>query len=119
MRQWTGRIVGAMASLALGGTPARALDPARALTQYVHDNWQTDQGLPQNTVQAICQTRDGYLWVGTQEGLVRFDGVRFTLFDKRNTPALTNHFILSIHEDRQGSLWVGVRGPGLVRLRGG
>jgi ligand-binding sensor domain-containing protein/tRNA A-37 threonylcarbamoyl transferase component Bud32 len=105
--------------LVLAGGPALALDPTRALTQYLHDNWQTEQGLPQNTVQAICQTRDGYLWFGTQEGLVRFDGVRFTVFDKRNTPALVNHFVLALHEDPQGNLWIGVRGGGLVRLRDG
>ena len=71
-----------------------ALDPRKALTQYIHDVWQTEQGLPQNAVEALCQTRDGYLWLGTQEGLVRFDGVRFTVFDRRNTPGLHTHLDL-------------------------
>ena len=62
---------------------AFALDPAKAITQYGHDVWQIEQGLPQNSVLAILQSRDGYLWLGTDEGLVRFDGVRFTLFDKK------------------------------------
>src|SRR5215212_5220073 len=57
--------------------PLFALDPSRALTQYVHDTWSTDVGLPQATVRALLQTRDGYLWIGTEEGLARFDGVRF------------------------------------------
>ena len=52
-------------TLAAGALPAEALDPTRALTQYQNDRWQTEQGLPQSTVQALAQTRDGYLWVGT------------------------------------------------------
>src|SRR5579863_3527224 len=65
-----------------------ALDPVKAITQYVHDVWQTEAGLPQNSVLTIAQTLDGYLWLGTEEGLVRFDGSRFAVFDKSNTPAL-------------------------------
>src|SRR5436190_12994766 len=53
--------------------------------QYRFDNWTTDNGLPQNSVNAITQTRDGYLWFTTSDGLVRFDGVRFTIFDQSNT----------------------------------
>lgn len=105
--------------LTLCGPAAFALDPAKAVTQYMHDVWQTDQGLPQNAVQAICQTRDGYLWLGTQEGLVRFDGVRFAVFDKSNTPELTQNSISALREDREGSLWIGQRGGGLTRLRDG
>jgi ligand-binding sensor domain-containing protein len=103
----------------LCGASAFALDPARAVTQYIHDNWQTDQGLPQNTVQVICQTLDGYLWLGTQEGLVRFDGVRFVVFNKGNTPELANHYITALHADREGNLWIGGRGDGVVRFRDG
>ncbi len=58
-----------------------ALDPNKAMTQYVHEAWTTENGLPQNSVTSILQTRDGYLWFGTQEGLVRFDGIRFTVFN--------------------------------------
>ncbi|HSU66345.1 MAG TPA: two-component regulator propeller domain-containing protein, partial [Tepidisphaeraceae bacterium] len=56
---------------------ASGLDKDRALTQYVHRIWQAQQGLPQATIYAIAQTSDGYLWLGTQTGLVRFDGIRF------------------------------------------
>ncbi|MFN2239797.1 MAG: two-component regulator propeller domain-containing protein, partial [Thermoanaerobaculia bacterium] len=56
-------------------------DPGQALTQYRIDGWQTEQGLPLNTVHTFLQTRDGYLWVGTGGGLARFDGVRFTTFE--------------------------------------
>jgi signal transduction histidine kinase/ligand-binding sensor domain-containing protein/DNA-binding response OmpR family regulator len=93
-------------------------DYSKAITQYARDVWQTEQGLPQNSVQAIVQTRDGYLWLGTQEGLVRFDGARFTVFDKRNTPAIRQNHISSLLEGRDGCLWIGTNG-GLVRLKEG
>ncbi len=86
---------------------ALALDPARAITQYVHDVWQAPRSLPQNSVSAIVQTRDGYLWLGTVAGLVRFDGVRSLVFDKSNTPTLVNHRITSLMEDRARRLWIG------------
>lgn len=98
---------------------APALDPARKTTQYVVDVWTQDQGLPQNAVNAITQTRDGYVWLGTEEGLVRFDGVRFTVFDRRTTPELRTSFVNALHEDRAGDLWIGTFGGGLVRLRKG
>lgn len=96
-----------------------ALDPRLALTQYVHDVWQTDDGLPQNSVPDILQTRDGYLWLGTRGGLVRFDGVQFTVFNKENTPALRDNDIRALLEDRNGSLWIGTYGGGLTRLKNG
>src|SRR5438128_11063413 len=91
----------AVCILAALPTVAFALDPRRAITQYGHDVWQSDNGLPQNTVQAILQTSDGYIWLGTQEGLVRFDGVRFTIFDNGNTEAIKSNFIWTLFEDSQ------------------
>src|SRR5467141_1976031 len=73
--------------------------------QYRFSSWTVDNGLPQNTVYDIRQTRDGYLWLTTFDGLVRFDGVRFTVFDKSNTPAITNNRITALYEDRDGTLW--------------
>lgn len=99
--------------------PLLALDPRKAITQYIHDVWQTEDGLPQNTIQTIVQTRDGYIWLGTQEGLVRFDGVRFTVFDKRNTPGIKHGRIEWLHESRDGSLWLGTWGGGLTRYKHG
>ena len=93
------------------------LDPAKAITQYTHDVWQADQGLPQNSILAIAQTPDGYLWLGTEEGLVRFDGVRFTVFDQRTTPEIKGNTISVLLTDREGSLWIGTSGGGLVRYR--
>ena len=96
---------------------ALALDPKRALTQYVHDVWTTDNGLPQNAIASMIQSRDGYLWFGTQEGLVRFDGLRFTVFDRNNSPELPANVVQSVLEDRSGNIWIGMRGPvGVTRL---
>jgi ligand-binding sensor domain-containing protein len=61
--------------------------------------WTTDQGLPQNRISCLKQTRDGYLWLGTWFGLARFDGARFTVFDKFNTPELVNDAINAVAED--------------------
>ena len=78
--------------------------------------WGTEVGLPQNTVNAIVQTRDGYLWLGTQGGLARFDGVRFTVFGL--THGLPSVQVRALCEDQQGDLWVGT-GGGLCRMRNG
>jgi ligand-binding sensor domain-containing protein len=98
---------------------ASALDPEKAITQYIHNWWGPDQGLTQKDVWAIVQTPDGYLWIGTMEGLLRFDGVSFTLFDKRSTPGLKQSYILSLFVDSRGILWIGTKGGGLTRLQAG
>jgi signal transduction histidine kinase/ligand-binding sensor domain-containing protein/CheY-like chemotaxis protein/HPt (histidine-containing phosphotransfer) domain-containing protein len=74
--------------------------------EYLIDNWETDQGLPQNSATAIVQTPDGYLWFGTFNGLVRFDGVQFTVFDCSNTPELPGTEVVNLHLDRSNRLWV-------------
>ena len=94
-----------------------ALAPDRALTQYGLAAWTTDQGLPQNSVQAIAQSDDGYLWMGTQEGLVRFDGVRFQLYDKSNTPAFASNNVTALCAPAPGVLWIGTD-AGLIRMEG-
>ena len=99
--------------------PLRALDPDKTITQYVHDVWNTETGLPQNSIATILQTRDGYLWFGTQEGLVRFDGLRFTIFDRENTPVLKSAEIMALLEDPDGTLWIGTRGAGVVSYKNG
>src|SRR4051794_17963627 len=87
--------------------------------EYSHKVWRTEDGLPQNRAQAITQTPDGYLWVGTSEGLARFDGVRFVVFDRSNTPAITDDSILSLEVGPDGSLWIGTEGGGLLHFRQG
>src|ERR1044071_8518233 len=75
---------------------AGGLDPGRAATEFARRAWQTDSGLPQNTVHSIAQTRDGYVWVATEEGLARFDGLTFKIFDRQNTPALKSNDVRAL-----------------------
>jgi signal transduction histidine kinase/ligand-binding sensor domain-containing protein/CheY-like chemotaxis protein len=98
---------------------ALALDPAKALTQFTHSAWLMEDGLPQDSIRAIAQTTEGYLWLATQAGLVRFDGVRFTVFNTANAPALTNSNVMALLAARDGSLWIGTYGGGLTRLKDG
>jgi signal transduction histidine kinase/ligand-binding sensor domain-containing protein len=99
--------------------PAEALDPVKAMSQYRHEVWRTREGLPQSSAEALVQTRDGYVWIGTQEGLARFDGARFVVFDKASTPELKHNRILTLLEDRRGRLWIGTEGGGLTVLEEG
>src|ERR1700722_11948835 len=78
-----------------------------AEVNYSFDLWQTENGLPYNSVTSIVQTRDGYLWIGTYNGLARFDGVKFTVFNTSNTPQFTSNRITSLFEDAEGCLWIG------------
>ena len=110
--------MGLAAALAVA-RPAIALDPAKAITQYRHEAWKTRDGLPQSSAEALLQTRDGYLWIGTQEGLARFDGARFVVFDKATTPELRHNRVLALLEDRRGRLWLGSEGGGLTVVQEG
>ncbi|HQR36661.1 MAG TPA: two-component regulator propeller domain-containing protein [Blastocatellia bacterium] len=87
--------------------------------QYRFDHWTADNGLPQNSVRDILQTRDGYLWFTTFDGLVRFDGVRFTVFNKSNSPGLPSNRFYSLLEDRQGDLWATLETGEVVRRHQG
>lgn len=92
--------------LVAGAGPARALDPDKAFHHYVRNTWSIEQGLPQISALAITQDREGYLWVGTQAGLARFDGVRFTTFTPEDTPGLAGMWITDLHVDPANRLWV-------------
>ena len=91
----------------------------RAAPYYHFDTWQTDDGLPQGTVTSVVQTPDGYLWLGTQNGLVRFDGINFKVFNEDNTAAIKNNRIVQLFVDHQGILWIGTEQGGLIRLQDG
>ena len=96
---------------------ALALDPHKALTQYSQTRWTQQQGLPQDAVGAIAQTADGYLWLGTNEGLARFDGYEFVTFRKSQNGLLANS-IAALASAADGSLWIGTR-QGLTQYREG
>lgn len=96
-----------------------ALNPEKALTQYNVKVWNMADGLPGNSIYAIQQTKDGYLWLGTQDGLVRFDGFNFKVFTKENTPKLKDNEIHALYEGRDGTLWIGTRSGGLTCCKEG
>lgn len=119
--------------LALAGLPARALDPHSALKEYGYQSWQTDTGLPQNTVHAIVQGRGGFLWIATEGGLVRFDGVDFRVYTHAQTarrrplpaasgatrtPGLPSDLIDDLMLGSDGALWISTSG-GLARMSEG
>jgi diguanylate cyclase (GGDEF)-like protein len=94
--------------------PAFGLNPSKAFSQYVQSSWGPQNGLQQKSVMAIAQTRDGFLWLATEEGLVRFSGRTFVTFDERNAPGLGDRFIRSLAAAPDGSLWIGTM-SGLAR----
>jgi ligand-binding sensor domain-containing protein/signal transduction histidine kinase len=98
---------------------AQALDPNRAISDYVRDRWGTQQGFPGGTVYAITQTPDGYLWVGTERGLVRFDGLNFRVFDHTNSAALPAGPILDLMTDGDGNLWIRPQSRNMLLYRDG
>ncbi|HYJ47642.1 MAG TPA: two-component regulator propeller domain-containing protein, partial [Pyrinomonadaceae bacterium] len=87
--------------------------------QYRFDSWTTDNGLPQVSVNSILQTRDGFLWLTTFGGLVRYDGLRFQVFNRGNTKGLRSSRFTELCEDREGNLWIATEGEGISRYRDG
>ena len=95
-----------------------ALEPSTPLASYGRQSWVMENGLPQNTVQALIQTRDGFVWLGTEVGLVRFDGNSFALFDHTTNPALPGNDVRCLFESRDGAMWIGTS-EGLARWKDG
>src|SRR6266849_3577218 len=104
-----------------GATAGSAAQPASGPTvpAYVRHVWRTQDGLPENRIRAISQTPDGYLWIGTSGGLARFDGVRFVVYARFNTPAMTDDNIRALAVAKDGSLWVATDGGGLLHFQDG
>ena len=94
------------------GTPAAAAD-------YFQRLWKSDDGLPDNSVMSVTQTRDGYLWLATFAGLARFDGVHFTIFNSAKTPGLPSDRFSALFEDAAGNLWIGHEHGELTRYHDG
>jgi ligand-binding sensor domain-containing protein len=86
--------------------------------KYAIDYWREGEGLPHSRIRQIVQTRDGYLWLGTDGGLARFDGVSFTLFNTR-TGSLKDNEVWSLKETHDGALWIGTAGGGATLLKDG
>jgi signal transduction histidine kinase/ligand-binding sensor domain-containing protein/CheY-like chemotaxis protein len=105
--------------MALGVLPSLpALDPTRVLTDYQLEVWHETRGLVHSTVNAVAQSRDGYLWLATYYGLVRFDGVQFRYFRAATTPGLPHDRIWALAEDAEGALWIATA-QGVARYQKG
>ena len=91
-----------------------ALASTNSIARYSVRIWQSDDGLPHNSVWAVAQGAHGYLWVGTQQGLVRFDGLHFVALDESAPAELRHGWITALRVTRDESLWIGCEGYGLV-----
>ena len=109
----------ALAGILLGLNGLAICHLPAAPADYLIDLWGTEDGLPGSSVAAIAQTPDGYLWVGTYDGLARFDGVRFVTYDPGNTPALSHARIQGLYVDAGGTLWINTYRGGLTSYRDG
>ena len=116
--QAAGRLLCLVALVLTCALAAAALEPSTPLANYGRQAWLMENGLPQNTVQALIETRDGFVWVGTEVGLVRFDGNGFAVFDRNSSPALPGNDIHCLLETRDGALWIGTS-EGLARWKDG
>ena len=104
-------------ALLIASLPGYALDPRKSLTQYSRSSWTQSQGLPQNGIRAMAQTTDGYLWIGTREGIARFDGYQFTAFNREHGD-LPSNTIYALAAAPKGGLWIGTP-EGLTEYRNG
>ncbi len=118
-RMWQQRWFGILLVAAALSSASLAMATDSLAREYSRRVWRTEDGLPQNRIQALAQTPDGYLWIGTSEGLARFDGVRFVSFYRSNTPSFQDDSILALLSARDGSLWIGTEGGGLLHYRNG
>jgi len=99
--------------------PAHAIDSGRTLSQYIREYWGSDRGFPGGSVTAIAQSRDGYLWIGTEKGLARFDGVNFRLFEQANPGSFSIGGVQALQTDNEGNLWILLQNTGILRYRDG
>lgn len=114
-KPWIGLAALALAATALAGP----LTVMRAPEGYAARVWHSEDGLPEETVQAFAQTPDHFLWIGTSGGLLRFDGIQFVVYDRENTPALRENSIFCLMVAHDGTLWIGEEGGGLASYAGG
>ena len=98
---------------------ASALDPTRAMSLYVHDSWGTERGLPAGTITAIAQTPDGYLWIGTDKGLVRFDGLKFHQFQQGPPNPILIGPVRTLVVDARDDLWILLQDTQVFRYHDG
>src|SRR5215469_8755018 len=86
--------------------PAYPVDPNRGLSQYIRDHWGVEQGFTGGPVTSFAQTSDGYLWIGTEKGLIRFDGLTFNLLQQATPTTFSIGAVQGLMTDAQGNLWI-------------
>ena len=119
-KSWAFRFAGlplCLFALALSAAAGPVTESSNA--PFIVDSWSAERGLPDSEVISIIQTHDGYLWLGTLHGLVRFDGTKFTVFNENNTPGLNSDRIVYLFEDSQTNLWIGTESSGLLVIKDG
>jgi ligand-binding sensor domain-containing protein/signal transduction histidine kinase len=118
-KRWALQFAGLALCAFAAAFSARAAPAAGTDTPFIVASWDNESGLPDSEVISVIQTRDGYLWLGTLHGLVRFDGSRFAIFNKQNTPGLNSDRIVFLFEDNETNLWVGTESSGLAVIQDG
>jgi ligand-binding sensor domain-containing protein len=108
--------IACIAVLLFAAAPVLALNPNHQITQYLHRIWQAQPGLSQTSIYAVTQTRDGYLWLGTQSGVVRFDGTRFSPVEPLQQASLGDIWARAIEEDTAGRVWITANDLSLIRV---
>src|SRR6202789_1249244 len=98
---------------------AFGLDPTRKISQYVHDKWGEDKGFIGGRIYAIGQSADGYLWIGTERGLVRFDGSNFILIQRPLSDSPPISSVRGLVTDASGNLWIRLEGPSMLLYKDG
>jgi ligand-binding sensor domain-containing protein/serine phosphatase RsbU (regulator of sigma subunit) len=93
---------------------ALSLSPQKKLTQFILNKWTTDEGLHANTLLDVIQTKDGYIWISGYNGMSRFDGISFSVFNKANVDVFYTNTTTALYEDAEGVLWIGTEGGGLL-----
>jgi signal transduction histidine kinase/ligand-binding sensor domain-containing protein len=106
-------VIGVMSAI-----PAKALDPQKRISQFTHSSWTAKDGVP-GPVRAIAQTPDGYLWLGTEAGLYRFDGLHFVAWEPSFGEQIPGSAVWALCTSREGSLWIGFSSGGISQLRNG
>jgi ligand-binding sensor domain-containing protein len=118
-RRWLLRCAIAGFAGACFAVSAFAVDPTRTVSQYLHDSWGTERGLPGGSITAIAQTSDGYLWIGTDKGLVRFDGLNFHQFERTHPDPILIGPVRTLLVDASDHLWILLQDSQVFRYQNG
>ena len=118
-RRWLSVIVSAVLTGVCFARPVSAIDPNRTIAQYIRDYWGSDKGFTGGSVSAFAQTADGYLWIGTNKGLFRFDGLSFQAFPQATPTSFPIGAVQGLTTDVQGNLWILLQNTKILRYHDG